>query len=319
MTFNVMRPKRFVLGITVILCSLSNPPSAYTAEDGAPYSPYARDRHPTQLFWGDTHLHTNLSTDAFGFGVRLGPEQAFRFASGETVTSSNGQEVRLSRPLDFVVVADHAESLGVMELVRRGDERILGDELAAEWHRLLNGSPADKLEFRKRFLSRETRHLAFRKLDELATDELQQSIWRDTIGIAERFNRPGRFTSLLGYEWTSAPGGSNLHRVIVFRDGSDRVGSILPFSSYDSEKPEELWQYLGNYERTTGGQVLAIPHNANLSNGLMFPAESSFGGSQVDQAYAEARMRWEPVVEVTQIKGDGETHPQLSPDDAIAD
>ncbi len=319
MTFNLMHQKRFVPGITALLFSLSGQALAQTAEEAVTYSPHARDRHPTQVFWGDTHLHTNLSTDAFGFGVRLGPEEAFRFASGETVTSSMGQRARLSRPLDFVVVADHAESLGVMELVRQGDERIIGDELAAEWHRLLNGSPAEKLEFRKRFLSRETRHLAFRKLDELATDALRQSIWRDTIGIAERFNRPGRFTSLLGYEWTSAPGGSNLHRVVVFRDGADRVGGILPFSSYDSEKPEDLWQYLGNYERATGGQVLAIPHNGNLSNGLMFPAESSFGGSRVDRAYAEARMRWEPVVEVTQIKGDGETHPLLSPDDGFAD
>jgi hypothetical protein len=319
MILNLTRRKWFGLCMTALLCSLSTPSPARAAEDSITYSPYARDKYPARVFWGDTHLHTSLSTDAFGFGVRLGPEQAFRFASGETVTSTRGQQVRLSRPLDFVVVADHAESLGVMELVRRGDERIIVDELAAEWHRLLNGSAADQLEFRKRFLSRETRHLAFQKLDELATEALQKSIWKNTIGIAEHFNRPGQFTSLLGYEWTSAPGGSNLHRVVVFRDGGDRVGSILPFSSYDSEKPEDLWQYLGDYETTTGGQALAIPHNANISNGLMFPSDSSFGGSSVDRRYAETRMRWEPVVEVTQIKGDGEAHPLLSPDDEFAD
>ena len=319
MHFNISRQTDLWFAIITILLSIPALSAGEPDRANTVYSPYAREDFPQQVFWGDTHLHTSLSTDAFGLGVRLGPEQAFRFASGETVTSTTGQQVRLSRPLDFVVVADHAESLGVMELVRQGDERIIGDELAAEWHRLLTGSAADQLEFRKRFLSRETRHLAFRKLDELATDELQQSIWKDTIGIAERFNRPGRFTSLLGYEWTSAPGGSNLHRVVVFRDGGERVGSILPFSSYDSEKPEELWQYLSDYETRTGGQVLAIPHNANISNGLMFPAESSFGGSRIDRRYAESRMRWEPVVEVTQIKGDGEAHPLLSPDDEFAD
>ena len=203
MDLNIRR--QMYLWFCLFTTLFSIPMLSAAEQDEAMYSPYSHRDFPARVFWGDTHLHTSLSTDAFGFGVRLGPEQAFRFASGETVTSTRGQQVRLSRPLDFVVVADHAESLGVMELVRRGDERIVGDELAAEWHRLLTGSKADQLEFRKRFLSRETRHLAFRKLDELATDELQQSIWQDTIGIAERFNRPGRFTSLLGYEGTSAP------------------------------------------------------------------------------------------------------------------
>ena len=274
---------------------------------------------PRQVYWGDTHLHSALSTDAFGFGARLGPEQAYRFASGEPVTSSGGLPARLDRPLDFVVLADHAESLGMMPKLYAGDARLLADATARRWHEQMTGSAEQRAAFRKLFSDRETRKAAFNKLQQLATDEVQASIWGETIAIADRFNRPGVFTTLLGFEWSSTPGGSNLHRVVIFRDGSERAGQVLPMSMYDSDNPEQLWAYLQSYEQRTGGRVMAIPHNGNLSNGLMFPAETRYGGGPIDKRYAALRARWEPVVEVTQIKGDGETHPLLSPDDEFAD
>jgi hypothetical protein len=286
---------------------------------GEEFSPHTGPRHPVKVYWGDTHLHSSLSTDAFGFGVRLGADEALRFAAGEEVSSSAGLKARLDRPLDFVLLADHAESLGMMERVLGGDAGVMGDEQARSWNAQLNSGPEGIAEFRKLFFARETRDAAFSHLGALATPEMQHSIWHETLRIAESHNRPGVFSTLLGFEWTLDPGGSNMHRVVVFRDGSGRVGKVQPFSASQGAQPEDLWRYLAAYESTTGGQVLAIPHNGNLSNGLMFPDTTSFGGSAVDRRYAETRMRWEPVVEVTQIKGDGETHPLLSPDDEFAD
>ncbi|MEE8135041.1 MAG: DUF3604 domain-containing protein, partial [Gemmatimonadales bacterium] len=144
------------------------------------------------------------------------------------------------------------------------------------------------------------------------------TIWSEFIQTAEAYNEPGRFSAMTGFEWTSMPSGNNLHRVVVFRDAADRTGRVLPFSLFDSEDPEDLWRYLATYEAATGGQALAIPHNGNLSNGTMFP-ETTFSGNPIDRAYAQARMRWEPIIEVTQMKGDGETHPLLSPEDEFAD
>ncbi|MEM1110856.1 MAG: DUF3604 domain-containing protein [Pseudomonadota bacterium] len=282
------------------------------------YSPYGGEAPSTRLFWGDTHLHSSLSSDAFGLGVTLGPDQAFRFAAGENVETSGGLKARLSRPLDFVVLADHAESLGLMNLVAAGDPRMLADDEVRYWHRMLHGSREQQIAFRRLFLDRATRQTAFSKLNAAADDELKATVWQQSLASAESHNRPGVFTTLLGYEWTSAPGGSNLHRVVVFRDGRDRVGQALPLSSRGHAQPDELWDTLENYERDTGGQVLAIPHNGNLSNGLMFPDAERYGGESVDERYVRRRSRWEPVVEVTQIKGDGEAHPALSPQDPFA-
>jgi len=292
---------------------------AIAAAPAADFSPYVDESFPRNLYWGDTHLHSSLSTDAFGFGVRLGPEQAYRFASGEQVTTSHGLQARLGRPLDFVVLADHAESFGIMERVWAGDPRLLADPEVAEWHRLLHGTAQELAEFGRKFLTQEVRKQVITKMGQLATPELSLAIWRENLAIAERFNRPGVFTTLLGYEWTSAPDGNNLHRVVVFRDGADKVGAMPPLSAFAGADPLQLWAHLAAYEQQTSGKVLAIPHNANLSNGLMFPTEERLHGRPVDRAYVEQRARWEPVVEVTQIKGDGETHPLLSPDDEFAD
>jgi hypothetical protein len=292
---------------------------ALSTAPGIAYSPYVDEEFPRQPLWGDTHLHSSLSTDAFGLGVTLGPDEAFRFASGEAVTSSWGVRAQLSRPLDFVVLADHAESLGMMERVKQGEPALIADPLVRDWYEKLGGTPEQAAQIRRGFLSRKNRKAAFRKLEELASDELVRSIWDEALASADSFNKPGIFTTLLGYEWTSAPGGSNLHRVVVFRDGVERVSQLPPLSSARGDLPEQLWAHLQSYENHTGGSVLAIPHNGNLSNGLMFPTDERYGGGLVDREYAALRARWEPVYEVTQIKGDGETHGLLSPDDEFAD
>jgi hypothetical protein len=284
-----------------------------------PYSPHAGLDHARQVYWGDTHLHTSNSVDAFSFGTRLGPETAFRFARGEEVVSTTGQRVRLSRPLDFLVVADHAEGLGVMQGVYDGDAGLMENATLRRWNELLHGSREDSvklaLEISKPGVMDRMANVLY---DPEVGETIARTTWEAYTSTAERYNEPGRFTTLVGYEWTSHPEGDNLHRVVVFRDGKQRTDQILPFSSQESADPEDLWRALGAYEAQTGGRVLAIPHNGNLSNGLMF-ALADLAGNPLTREYAEQRARFEPVVEVTQIKGDGETHPVLSPNDEFAD
>ena len=277
------------------------------------YSPYV-DRHfPQRVFFGDTHHHSSFSVDSGMFGNTLGPDQSFRFARGEEVTSSSGLRVKLVRPLDFLVVSDHAEYLGLSELLTTGNPRLLSTEVGKEWAAALEeGGDAAWLT-------------AVAIMDDFTTGnerfadpQLKRSVWDRVVDIASEFNQPGTFTALNGYEWTSAPGGNNLHRVVIFRDGPNRVKQILPFSAFDSIHPEDLWDALAAYESTTGGQVLAIPHNGNISNGVMF-AETMSNGKPINRAYAEVRSRWEPLLEVTQMKGDGEAHPFLSTEDEFAD
>ncbi|RYH07185.1 DUF3604 domain-containing protein [Tropicimonas sp. IMCC6043] len=282
------------------------------------YSPYITHDYPNQVFFGDTHLHTAYSADAGLVGATTSPDDAYRFAKGETVTSSNGLEARLQRPLDFLVVADHAENLGLYIALDEENEEVL----ANDWGRGLY----------EVFAPRTDRAMAEAYLywagafafaeegagDPLADTSLQQTMWQRVTEAAERHNQPGAFSAFIGFEWSTAPDGNNLHRVIMMRDGKDEADTVVPFSSYDSEDPEDLWDWMERYEEATGGQLLAIPHNGNLSNGLMFDDET-FDGDPLDAAYAERRMQWEPVYEVTQMKGDGEAHPMLSPEDAFAD
>ncbi|WP_261307892.1 DUF3604 domain-containing protein [Ruegeria atlantica] len=278
----------------------------------AKYSPYLYRGHPTQVFWGDTHLHTSYSTDAGMIGNRLPPDTALRFAKGEKVVSSSGVEARLIQPLDFLVVADHAENLGLAVMIEESDAALLRDRWGKEVHDLVKAGDS---------------YGAYGKWGEegVATGinpmpnvALQRNMWERLIDTVEIHNEPGVFTSLHAFEWTSSPNVKNLHRVVLFRDDDDRVKLVLPFSAYDSEDPEDLWNYLEGYEERTGGQVLAIPHNGNLSNGLMFDVETR-AGEPIDAAYAKRRMRWEPIYEVTQGKGDGEAHPFLSPEDEFAE
>jgi hypothetical protein len=302
--------------ITTLITQVAFVLSAQASE----FSPHVGQNFPREVFWGDTHLHSNLSTDAFNLGVSLGPEDAYRFASGQEVVSTHGLPVRVGRPLDFVVLADHAESLGMMNLVLAGDDRIMHNPDIAEWHRILSrGSLEEKRELQRSSLTYEGITTTSTLFDNVSSAVLQKDIWQSALAIAERYNRPGVFTTLLGFEWSSAPGGSNLHRVVIFRDGADKVSQVVPLSSTLGTDPSQLWDYLQDYEQQTQGHVLAVPHNGNLSNGLMFPYAERLDGAKLDADYAKRRARWEPVVEVTQIKGDGEAHPLLSPDDEFAD
>jgi hypothetical protein len=281
-----------------------------------PYSPNVDRGYPTRVYWGDTHLHTSQSFDSVMFGNRLGPEDAYRFARGEEVTSSTGQRVQLSRPLDFLVIADHAESYGVMSSVLAGDPGLMGDPVAKRWHELMNQGPEAGLQvFREAMLEYAQKGKPLPGV--LSSPTTIRSLWLKNTSLAEKYNDPGRFTTMMGYEWSSNTKGNNLHRVVVFKDNADKTNQIVPFSSLESDNPEDLWKVLDAYEAKTGGSVLAIPHNGNLSNGRMFEIVD-FAGRPITREYAETRANREPVVEVTQIKGDGETHPYLSPTDEFA-
>ena len=282
------------------------------------YSPYAVREYPENLYWGDTHLHTNLSFDAYNFGGRkLGPEEAYRFAKGEVMTAHNGTKVALHRPLDFLVIADHASNMGVMTGLEKGDRRLLSEGIGISWfERLKEIYQHEKINnFRKSTeLSQELGMDGFRE-GIVGDDKYRHSVWSAATTLADKHNEPNNFTALIGYEWTQL---NTLHRVVIYKDNSEKASQIIPFSQYDSLDPEDLWTYLQNYEAKTGGEVLAIPHNSNLSNGVMFALEDA-KGNPLSKKYAKMRSRWEPLLEVTQIKGDSETHPLLSPTDEFAD
>ena len=284
------------------------------------YSPYvertvADSNFAEGVYWGDTHLHTSYSTDAGMMGNKLGPAEAFRFARGEEVLTSHGQRARLIRPLDFLVVADHAENLGLAPYIAESNPDLLKSEWGKMVHDMVKAGDS-RGAFQKWLEDAVTAGT-----DPINSQKMNRSVWDREIAFAEQYNEPGKFTALIGFEWTSiatqeAPG--NLHRVVLFRDGKDKVSQILPFSTFDSYDPEDLWDYMAGYEDKTGGSVLAIAHNGNVSNGLMFPVDR-LNGRPLNQKYVEMRARFEPLYEVTQIKGDGEAHPFLSPNDEFAD
>jgi hypothetical protein len=276
------------------------------------FSPYAGRTFPSRVFWGDTHLHTAISVDA-GTMCRLGQEDAFRFARGEEVTTTHGLRAKLSRPLDFIVVSDHAEMYGLMPQLLKGDPDILATEKGRRWHDMLKTGDRDQI-----FAAAMEIVASLQKKDPpFESTKTVRSAWQAYTALADRYNEPGRFTALIGYEWT-AIGGFNLHRNVVFRGDASVANQTVPFSQFDSQNPEDLWRALAAFEKTSGAQVLAIPHNGNLSNGRMFSVET-FAGKPLDRQTAELRARMEPLVEATQIKGDSEAHPLLSPNDEFAD
>lgn len=279
--------------------------------DRGEYSPYLQRDHPDRVLWGDTHVHSSYSTDAGMIGNRLGPDEAFRLARGEIVTASAGERARLIRPLDFLVVADHAENLGLAPLIAESNAQLLSNPWGKKVHDLVKAGDVYGA------YSAWGTAMAKRE-DPLDDDELVRSVWKRLVDATERYNEPGVFTALHGFEWTSVPEANNLHRVVIFRDDADKVRDLVPFSNYDSADPEDLWAWLQAYQDDKDGKVLAIAHNGNLSNGLMFD-DKTLGGEPLTADYAERRSFWEPLYEVTQIKGDGETHPALSPNDEFAD
>ena len=294
----------------------AEPEGDVTAESFAglrTYSPYANRAFPDQVLFGDMHLHTNLSPDAGLLGTALTAEDAYRAARGETVMSNSGQAFRLVRPLDFLVITDHAEYMGLAPMIRGSDPRLLANPHGRWLWESFNAGGARAMEAFASIVNDATT-----STDRLGDTGMVEAIWTEFVETADRFNQPGVFSAMTGFEWTSMPGGNNIHRVVVFADGAERTGQVVPFSLLDSQNPEDLWRYLEGYETSTGGRALAHVHNGNLSNGTAFGV-TRFNGEPIDADYARRRARWEPIMEITQIKGDGETHPKLSPDDEFAD
>lgn len=283
------------------------------------YSPYAGRSYPTRPYFGDTHLHTSFSMDAGAFGARLTPRDAYRFARGDQVMASSGQPVKLSRPLDFLVVADHSDNMGFFPDLFGGSPALLADPTGKKWYDMIqSGKGADAaMEIIVAFS-----HNKFPEdLMYFPGTSGYKGAWKKTMDAAEEFNEPGRFTAFIGYEWTSNTGGNNLHRNVIFRDDISKASQVQPFTvypPYGSDNPVDLWKWMEAYESKTGGDVLAIAHNGNLSNGQMFPVVEAFG-RKIDKEYAESRLKWERLYEATQTKGDGEAHPYLSPNDEFAD
>lgn len=284
-----------------------------------PYSPYVGRNFPTRPLFGDTHLHTGASFDAGAFGARLTPRDAYRFARGEEVMASSGQPARLSRPLDFLVVADHSDNMGMFPDLFAGKPDVIADPQARTWYEMIKSGQGGKAALEIIF--------SFSK-GTLPTSMIYgpdtrpyKNAWQDTIKAAEEYNEPGRFTAFIGYEWTSNTAGNNLHRNVIFRDNAEKASEVVPYTTLKplgSDNPRDLWKWMQAYEDKTGGNVLAIAHNGNLSNGRMFPMIESFTGKPVDKDYVEQRARWERLYETTQTKGTGEAHPALSPNDEFA-
>jgi hypothetical protein len=275
------------------------------------FSPYAGREFPTRVFFGETHLHTAVSVDA-GTMNRVGQEDAFRFARGEEITTTHGLRARLSRPLDFIAVTDHAEMYGLMPRLLKGDPAVLSSEAGRRWYEALTSGDQD------RAFATAMEIVASLSQGEppIEAEQLVRDAWQEYTALADRYNDPGTFTTLIGYEYTTM-GGNNLHRNVIFRGDATIANQTRPFSQYDSQNPEDLWRALSDFEQRTGTQLLAIPHNGNLSNGRMFSLET-FGGRPYSRELAELRASLEPIYEVTQIKGDGEAHPMLSPTDEFA-
>ncbi len=291
---------------------------------GKAYSPWAERSFPSRVFWGETHLHTGLSLDAGLFGNTTGHDTAYRLARGEQVTSSTGQPVKLSRPLDWLVITDHSDMMGIATDIQRGAPNILANSKGKEWAEgfAKGGQAAAEAAFD--LIGNFSQGTIPGELLEQYSpgSTIYNGVWEKIIKTADSYNEPGRFTALIGFEWTSIPKGMNLHRNVILRDDGYRASQVVPMTTQPplgSTDPLDLYQWLEDYEKNTGGRALALAHNGNLSNGWMFPVDRTYAGGRVNKEYVALRAKWEPLYEVTQIKGDGETHPSLSPDDEFAD
>jgi hypothetical protein len=290
---------------------------------GKAYSPYVKRNFPSHIYWGDSHLHTGLSLDAGLFGNILGPDEAWRFARGEEVRSSTGLPVKLARPLDWMVLTDHSDLMGIAPDIQNGAPNILNNKKGKEWHEGFKkgGEEAGKAAF--------DLIMNFAQMtlpEELVEDyspgsDVYDGIWNKIIDAAEKYNEPGKFTAFIGFEWTSVPKGFNLHRNVILREDASYARKVVPLTTQPpigSTDPLELYKWLEEYESKTGGKAFSFAHNGNLSNGWMFPTEKTYHGGRVDENYVKLRAKWEPHYEITQIKGDGEAHPTLSPEDEFA-
>ncbi len=298
-----------------------------TKSDSANQSSHSAADIPTTVYWGDTHLHTSNSFDVYLFGTpNSTPDTAYDFAKGLPVTSpTTGAQWQLSRPLDFLVIADHAEVLGAVYQVFNGNAELMQTKSGAA---MLDLAPEqteeqllaiyDAINYAASNVENELGINGADLYNDLHAGDKRKTAWERYIEAAERHNDPGKFTALIGFEWSSNTNGGNLHRVVFQAEGGDVAKQYMPYSYLDSDDPEDLWKWLDVTSKEVGATFVAMPHNPNISIGQMFPLVRN-NGQPVDADYARSRMRWEPVVEVTQIKGDSEAHPALSPNDEFAD
>ena len=320
---DTVRSSLAAIGLALMCCASLGvaaqdaPPAASATKGIQPvkpdYSPYPDQKFPNRVYWGVAHIHTGYSFDAGMFGITLTPDDLFKAARGGEVVVDNGQRFKLDRPLDWLAITDHAEYMGVADEIHSASPECLADPTCKGWYDAYKTSPEAGTAAA---ISAVVAMGAGRS--EFDASKLVAKAWAQANAAAEKWNQPGAFTTLHGFEWTSAPGAKNLHRTVIFRDNIDRVSQVVPFSVFDSQDPADLWKYMDAYTAKTDGSVLAIPHNPNMSVGIMFTAET-FEGKPMDRAYAEARMAHEPLMEATQVKGDSETHPVLSPTDEFAD
>jgi len=271
----------------------------------------AQDNPDRQAFFGETHVHTSWSFDAYIFGNTLtGPADAYAYAKGQTIKHPLGYDIKIETPLDWMGVTDHSEYVGTVRLANEPGSAISKLPIA---QKLIVRKPED---IQRIYLWLGTTITENKPIQELISPDVAGSVWKQNIEIADKANEPGKFTAFCSYEWTSTPNNRNMHRNIFFRDCA-KVPE-LPFSSINSDKPEDLWGWMDG-QRKAGNELLAISHNANLSDGHMFPIDLDEKGRPIDAAWAAARDRNERLTEIKQIKGASETHPTLSPNDEFAD
>jgi hypothetical protein len=269
-----------------------------------------------EAYFGDTHVHTGWSFDAGLDGAILTPDDAYRFALGEEITSNTGTKTRLKRPYDWFLISDHSDGMGVINEVIDGNPEMMESEILAGWNKAFaSGEEAQMAAAKSEVVVLQSTG----KLPEQAMDpKWMASAWNKTIDAAEKFNQPGTFTTFTAYEWTvNAGGGDNLHRNIIYKEGGDQARDILPLTTFETQEPKKLWAWMANYEAKTGDKLLAIPHNGNMSNGRMYE-EQQFDGTPMTKEWAEIRAKYERLMELFQYKGQSEAHPYLSPTDEFA-
>ncbi|TXS92955.1 DUF3604 domain-containing protein [Parahaliea maris] len=293
----------------------------------SPATGQATDPLPTQVYWGDTHLHTSNSFDVYLFNTPTStPDTALRFARGLPVVSPTTQvRWQLNTPLDFAVVADHAELVGSIVRLFEGDPAIANTNAGKALARVGGQRTEEELQAVYDEIVRlgsglpsESGLTAPELVADMHAGDKRRPTWEANIDTVERHDTPGEFTAFIGWEWSAQPKVGNLHRVVFTPQGGDVARQFLPYSSLESGDPQDLWAWLEETSARTGADFVAIPHNGNISMGQMFPLVDQ-SGDPLDAEYARAREKWERVIEITQIKGDSETHPLLSPTDEFAD
>ena len=262
-------------------------------------------------YFGETHIHTSWSFDAYTFGnLKAGPEDAYKFAMGQPIDHPAGYKIKITRPLDFMAVTDHAEYVGIASLANEPNSDISKLPIAE------NLKVRSKEDIQRVYMFLGASIMKNEPIPELTNAEVKGSVWKQIVSAADKYYQPGKFTTFAAYEWTSTPDNRNMHRNVIFKDSKKVPG--YPFSSLDSDHPEDLWNWMDT-QRKAGNELLAISHNANLSDGIMFPLEVDSKNRPIDAAWAQERVNNEPLTEIHQLKGTSETHPSLSPNDEFAD